>query len=277
MGPETPTLPVTVVIPVKNEERNLPKCLAQLSGFTRVVVVDSNSVDATRDIAGAYGAEVINFEWDGQFPKKRNWFLRNHAPSTPWVLFLDADEFLTSEFKRELAQVLPKTTHSGFWLSYHTFFMNHYLRHGDVFTKLALFRVGAGEYEKIDEDRWSNLDMEVHEHPILDGTTGRIRSAIHHRDFKGLSTYFNRHNEYSSWEAERCRAVRTSSKDSLTKLTRRQRAKYRLLNTWILGPLYFLYAYIFRLGFLDGRAGFSFALCKCMYFWQIKVKIDEMA
>ena len=189
MGVDVSAMPVTVVIPVTNEERNLSDCLAQLAGFSQIVVVDSNSVDATREIAQDQGAEVINFEWDGKFPKKRNCYLRNHTPSTPWVQFLDADEFISPEFKRELADVLPNTGHAGFWLTYHNQIMNRYLRHGDVFTKLALFRVGSGEYERISEDQWSKLDMEVHEHPILSGTTGRIHSPIRHRDFKELDAY----------------------------------------------------------------------------------------
>lgn len=271
------SLPVTVVVPVKNEERNLPECLSRLTGFTRVVVVDSGSVDATQEIARQYGAEVVDFKWNGKFPKKRNWYLRHYRIDTPWVLFVDADEFLTSEFKFELERVLPNTHHVGFWLSYHNYFMNRYLRHGDTFTKLALFRVGCGEYEQISEDQWSKLDMEVHEHPILNGTTGRIRNPIRHQDFKGLDAYFDRHNQYARWEAKRYFAVRNESDAPWSSLTGRQKAKYRLLDTWLLGPLYFLYCYIVRLGFLDGRAGFSFALCKCMYFWQIKLKIAESA
>ena len=275
MSSDKPVLPVTVVVPVKNEERNLPECLVHLSGFSRIVVVDSNSCDATREIAGSNGADVINFEWNGKFPKKRNWYLRNYPPKTPWVLFLDADEFVTPEFLGELAEVIPTTKHDGFWLTYHNYFMNRYLRHGDVFTKLALFRVGSGEYEMIDDKHWSKLDMEVHEHPILKGSTGRIRSPIRHQDFKGLGAYFDRHNQYSNWEAKRYGAVRHGAGATWQSLTVRQKVKYRLLNSWVLGPLYFLYSYLLRLGFLDGRAGFSFALCKCMYFWQIKMKINE--
>lgn len=152
-------LPVTVAIPVRNEERNLPSCLERLSRFERVVVIDSGSTDRTAEIARAHGADVVTFAWDGRFPKKRNWFLRHHAPTTPWVFFLDADEFVDDAFCNELASVLPSTTHAGFWIQYDTWFLGERLRHGDVNRKLALFRVGAGEYERIEEDRWSHLDM----------------------------------------------------------------------------------------------------------------------
>ena len=85
-------LPLTVVIAVKNEERNLPLCLERLSRFSKIVVIDSGSTDQTRVIAEKFGCEFISFKWDGHFPKKRNWFLLNHRVDQPWVFFLEADE-----------------------------------------------------------------------------------------------------------------------------------------------------------------------------------------
>ena len=96
-------LPVTVVVPVKNEEANLERCLRRLDRFAAVVVVDSNSTDRTRAIAAEHGASLINFDWDGKYPKKRNWFLLNHPPETAWVLFLDADELVDDAFADAVA------------------------------------------------------------------------------------------------------------------------------------------------------------------------------
>ena len=141
-------LPVTVCIPVRNEERNLPGCLNALGkDFAAIVVVDSGSTDRTQEIAAEAGAVVLDFVWDGKFPKKRNWALRNYAFKTPWVLFLDADEQVTPAFVKELRGALAATPHAGFWISLTNWFMGHPLNYGDVFHKLALFRVGAGEYE----------------------------------------------------------------------------------------------------------------------------------
>ena len=81
-------LPVTVVIPVKNEALNLPRCLGRLAEFEHIVVVDSGSSDTTCEIAERAGAEVLQFNWDGRFPKKRNGVLRNYTFKTEWVLFL---------------------------------------------------------------------------------------------------------------------------------------------------------------------------------------------
>src|ERR1700759_1258542 len=91
-GPTTDKVPVTVVIPAKNEAGNLPRCLDPLRWADEVVVIDSLSQAATKAIATAYGARVIDFAWNGQWPKKRNWALRNAELKHEWVLFGDADE-----------------------------------------------------------------------------------------------------------------------------------------------------------------------------------------
>ena len=116
-------IPVTVAIPARNEAGNLVACLPRLGAFARVAVIDSGSTDRSREIVSAAGAEWIEFRWDGRFPKKRNWFLRNHRISTPWVLFLDADELVDEAFCDELRRTLPSTSHSGFWLNYDNWFL----------------------------------------------------------------------------------------------------------------------------------------------------------
>lgn len=272
----TELLPITVVIPVKNEEKNLAGCLECLSGFAEIIVVDSESTDATGDIARKSGASVVSFRWNGQFPKKRNWFLRNFTVKTPWVLFIDADEYVSEVFKQELARVLPDTHHAGFWLSYQNHFLGKPLKHGDEFLKLALFRPEAGEYQFIDDKAWSSLDMEVHEHPVLNGSIGLIKSQIRHEDFKGLRAYIDRHNHYSSWEAQRYNSLLSGDKQEWSAFTQRQKIKYYLMDTWFLGPLFFLQGYLFKLGFLDGKEGFIYWLSKMIYFLQIKMKIEEL-
>jgi len=270
-------LPVTVCIPVRNEERNLPSCLDALGGdFAEVVVIDSGSSDHTREIAVEHGATVLDFHWEGQFPKKRNWALRTHDFKTAWVLFLDADERLTPEVVQELQDTLPSTDHSGFWISLTNWFMGRPLHHGDVFRKLALFRVGAGEYERFPEDFWSDLDMEVHEHPVLMGTTGEIVERLEHHDYRGLKHYISKHNEYSTWEANRYAWLQNAGTGEWEKLNDRQRFKYRHLDKWWLGWTYFAASYVLKRGFLDGVAGYRFAKMKKRYFEDIRLKIFEL-
>ncbi len=97
---------LTIVIPVKNEEKNLSMCLENIKAFGNVIVVDSGSTDRTLEIAAEFGREVVQFRWNGQFPKKRNWVLRNYEFKTPWVMFLDADERIISAFCEELVAFL---------------------------------------------------------------------------------------------------------------------------------------------------------------------------
>jgi len=274
---------ITVVIPVKNEAKNLPSCIEEASAIGPIVVVDSMSSDDTCDVAIAAGAEVLNFEWNGQFPKKRNWTLRNYVFRTEWILFLDADEFVSPEFIQELKAALSDTEHVGFWLNFSNHFMGQKLHGGDAFRKLALFRVGAGEYEKIDEDNWSHLDMEVHEHPVLEGSIGEIKAPIEHNDFRGLKHYIAKHNEYSSWEAMRYIRLTRSGGPSVKKLegvewdglTARQKKKYANLSKWWFAPAYFMVSYFVKKGFLDGAVGLHFSLLKAVYFYQIRLKIME--
>ncbi|MDP6601904.1 MAG: glycosyltransferase family 2 protein [Phycisphaerales bacterium] len=268
-------IPITVVVPVKNEAKNLPRCLEQLSRFAKVYVVDSGSDDGTPEVAKHHGAEVVQFRWNGQFPKKRNWFLDNHQLQTDWVLFLDADEIISDEFCDEVDAAARSNQHVGYWLTFHNWFMGKFLRHGDPFSKLAFFRPDAGRYERIDEDRWSHLDMEIHEHPVLDGTIGTIRSPIDHDDRRGLESYIGKHNEYSSWEAKRYLALGPRGSAAWSDLTPRQRSKYGKIERWWFPLAYYLVSLIAKRGFLDGRAGFAIARFKAQYFWHIRLKIKE--
>ena len=266
-------IPVSVIIPVKNEEKNLSKCLELLSDFSEVIVVDSDSTDRTLEIAKQFDCRVVNFEWDGHFPKKRNWALHNIALKNEWVLFLDADEFISETFKDELRIRILSPEFNGYWITYTNHFFGKTLKYGIKFKKLALFKKGSGEYEFIDEDSWSQLDMEVHEHVIIKGKAGYFKTPITHLDYKDLYHYISRHNEYSTWEAHRyLKLLNTPDK----KLTFKQKVKYRFIDTWCFGFLYFLLNYFIFLSFLDGRSGYIFSVYKMLYFFDIKVKITEL-
>lgn len=263
-------LDLTIVFPVRNEESILGAALKAVGkDFAReIVVIDSGSVDATAQVAEQHGARVLQFNWNGRFPKKRNWFLREHAPTTEWVMFVDADEWLTEEFKHEVRAALADSTHDGYWLNYTIYFGERPLKGGYPLRKLALFRVGSGEYERIDEDRWSHLDMEIHEHPILTGSTGKIRAMIDHRDMRGAEHWKRKHDEYALWEARRYLALQSDSA-AQSNWSLPQRIKYKLMGTPLLPPLYFLGCLTLLGGWRDGRRGVSWALIKASYFRMI--------
>lgn len=268
-------IPATVVVPVRNEERNLPLCLERLSRFQSVVVVDSNSSDATPEIARRFGASLIQFEWNGRFPKKRNWVLLNHAFETDWVLFLDADEVLDDRCCEEIDDAIRSDAHDGYWLNYSNYFLDRKLKHGLPQRKLALFRIGRGLYERIEEASWSNLDMEVHEHPVIDGRIGEIKAEIEHRDFRGLAKFLERHIQYAQWEARRTLLLEAGGQAKGGALTARQRYKYGNVERWWYPAAYFAYSYVLRLGFLDGPAGLAYAFYKSWYFRSIQLLLKE--
>ena len=263
---------VTILIPVKNEAANLPLCLDRIRQFDHVVVVDSGSTDETCRIAADYGREVVQFKWNGLFPKKRNWMLRNYSFKTPWVLFLDADERLSDKQVDELERVLPDTTHDALIMHLDNWFMGKILRHGDSPRKTNMLRLGTGEYERIDEQKWSQMDMEVNEHIIVRGTIGTLSCHLEHYDMRSLPSYFAKHNEYSSWEAHRF--VEFTKDNDFSQQTWRQKIKYRFIYTNKLGPLfYFFVSYFLKGGFLDGAPGFYFIMNRLFYFYQIQEKI----
>ena len=212
-------LPVSVLIPVKNDGDNLECCLEHLKEFDDIVVVDSMSEDRTGEICQKYGVQRVDFRWNGEYPKKRNWALINLNFRYDWILLLDADERMTLAFVLELKLALKAASHQAYWVSYQNFFMSRQIR-GDRFQKIALIRKGKALYERLDESRWSVLDMEVHEHPIVEGSIGKLKAPLDHFDFRGLEKYMEKHLQYASWEAHRFVAsdVSKSSKTLRQKL-----------------------------------------------------------
>jgi len=264
---------VSVIVSVKNEELNLSNCLEKLNAFSEVIVVDSNSTDKTPIIVNEFNFKLVNFNWNGKFPKKRNWVLENIPLKNNWVLFLDADEILTPQFIEEVSKKIKDKNNSGYWIFYNNFFMGKEQRFGLKMRKLSLFKKNSGRFEKIDEDMWSKLDMEIHEHPIIKGKVGYIKSTIIHNDFRGLDHFIHKHNQYSTWEAKRY--LKNYNFINI-KFTFRQNIKYFLIWAGVLPLTYFIVTYFFKLGFLDGKTGYYFARYKANYFFQIQTKIIQL-
>ncbi len=117
--------------------------------------------------------------------------------------------------------------------------------------------------------------MEVHEHPVLEGSVGEIAAPIDHRDFRGIAKFLERHVDYAKWEAARYAALHREGLDKAAHLTGRQAFKYRHLASWWYPAFYFCFAYLLRAGFLDGRAGLLYSFYKAWYFTTIRALIRE--
>ena len=151
MDQRSTRVPVSVVVPIKNEAENLPRCLASIAWADEIFVVDSQSTDGSPRIAEELGARVVQFEFNGTWPKKKNWALENLPFRNEWVFILDADEVLPAgaeaEFRAALAD--PGAT-AGFWINRRFMFMGRWLRHAYYPNwNLRLFRHSLGRYEKL--------------------------------------------------------------------------------------------------------------------------------
>jgi len=269
-------IPVSVVIITKNEEANIRTCLAELDRFAEVFVVDSNSSDATPAIAASMGARVVPFTWNGRYPKKKQWSLENLPFGHDWVLWVDADEQLSPEVVAEIATIMqegPKAT--GYFLRLDNSFLGKRLRHGIENFKLVMFDRRKSRWPDYDDlDLPTKMEIELHFQPIVEGPIAALRNRALHADFKDLHHFLDRLNRYSDWEA----VVRSKGYIATGESQFASRALLKRIFHHMPGkPLaVFLYSYVYKLGFLDGRAGFAFAASRFWYYWQIGMKMREL-
>lgn len=278
-------LPITVIIAARNEARNLPSCLESFRGAGEVYVIDSQSTDATAEIAQSYGARVEQFHYQGGWPKKRQWAMDSLALAYDWILLVDADEALTPELAAEIRNAIQDPSCDGYYIALRMFFLGRELRHsGASFYKLSLFRRGKGHFEcRLKDQDQSMADMEIHEHVVLDSEAKavKLRNPLLHRNVESLSHYIRKHDEYSNWDARVWMEGESNAKDLAPSLfgTQAQRRRWLRKKFFSLPAspvLFFLYKYIFSLGFLDGVPGLIYCGLQGVQFFHIKAKIYEL-
>lgn len=264
-------VPITIVIPIRNEEGNLQRCLESVVWAGEIIVIDSASTDGSLEIARHAKAKIVQFEFGGVWPKKKNWALRNVPFKHEWVFILDADEVLPPTAKDELRAIVSDPTHplDGYWINRRFMFMGRWMRYAYYPNwNLRLFRHRLGRYEKLTDEATGSGDNEVHEHIIVEGMTGRLKSEMDHYAFPSVEVFVEKHNRYSNWEAR----VATSAHplDSAGFLQNDEVGWRRKLRRWSLHlpfrpTLRFLYVYLFQKGFLDGREGYYFSRLHAFY------------
>lgn len=276
-------LPVSVIIPVRNEAHNLRRCLQALTDVGEVYVIDSQSTDDTVEIARSYGANVVQFHYAGGWPKKRQWAMNTLSLAYDWVLLLDADEVLTPELAKEIQRVIQDPAVNGYYIALQMYFLGRRLRHSDAsFWKMSLFRKGQGRYEcRLQDQDASMADMEVHEHVILDGPSRKLKHPLIHHNVESLSRYIQKHNEYSNWEARVWIEGDQSHVELKASFWGNQAQRRRWLRRCLLmlpgSPvLFFLFKYFVRLGILDGLPGLIYCVFQAVQFFHIKAKIYEL-
>jgi glycosyltransferase involved in cell wall biosynthesis len=271
---------ISVLVATKNEAQNLGHCLDALQGWAdEIIVVDSQSTDGSIELAQSYGAKVLQFHYEGGWPKKRQWTLDTHQWQNDWILLLDADEILGADVKDEIDRALSNPKFNGYWLRFQIVFLGRMLRYGDTeLWKLSLFRIGKGRYEKRLENQTTDMaDIEIHEHVCVAGAVNRIQSPIRHENINSLDRYIEKHNAYSNWEAKVFLEGTSEIKPSLlgSQSQRRRWLKQRLLMMPGFSVLVFLFTYVWKLGVLDGQSGLIYALFRSVQMFHIKAKICE--
>ena len=276
-------LPVSVIIPVRNEARNLPRCLQALKDIGEVLVIDSHSTDETVDVARSHGAQVVQFHYQGGWPKKRQWTMDTLPLAYDWILLLDADEVLTPELSQEIYSAIQNPAMDGYSILLRTWFLGRALRHGDVgLWKLSLFRRGKGRFEcRLKDQDASMADMEIHEHVVVDGATGKLRNPLLHHNVESLSRYIQKHDEYSNWEAGVLLGRRADDKELPPSLFGSQAQRRRWLKRKLFAVpgspvMLFLYRYLLRFGFLDGVPGLIYCGFQAVQMFHTKAKIYEL-
>ncbi len=277
------SIPISVIVPVRNEARNLPRCLESLRDAGEVYVIDSQSTDETADIARSFGCKVVQFHYRGGWPKKRQWAMDTLPLVHDWVFLMDADESLTPELAAEIQQAIQRRDMDGYEVGLRIVFLGRVLRHGGAgFYKLSLFRRGKGRFECRLKDQDSSMaDMEVHEHVIVQGRTGRLKHRLRHFNLESLSRSIAKHNEYSNWDARVWLEGESGTAELSPRLfgSQAQRRRWLRKKLFLLpgSPLlFFAYKYFLRLGFLDGVPGLIYCGLQGIQFFHIKAKIYQL-
>jgi glycosyltransferase involved in cell wall biosynthesis len=267
---------ISIIILTKNEARDLPGCLKSVAWSDDIVVYDSLSTDATNNIALQANARVVERQFDN-WASHQNWGLKNISFRNPWVFYIDADERLTPEASREL-QAIAAAPHSdtvAYRIQRRDFFQGRHLRHVQTSPwYIRFFRPEFVHYERL-----------VNPITVVDGPVGNLRGYLDHYPFsKGIGHWINRHNNYSTFEAQQIIDNRRTGepfslkaafleKDFNNRRFHQKELFYRLPGRPVLK---FVLLFLVKRGFLDGSPGFTYALLQSIYEIFIVLKVQEL-
>lgn len=276
------SLTVTVVILTKNEERHVARAIASVYAIADAVfVVDSGSADRTLLIAHEGGANILSNPWLN-YASQFNWALGQLPSDTEWVLRLDADEILSEDLRIEIETKLSGLSPSvvGVYVSRRMTFLGHPIRWGGLFPVrvLRLFRHGKGRCE----NRWMD------EHILVDGDTAAFAGEIVDDNLNSLTWWTEKHNTYASREVVDLLNLEYHfmAHETVANLRGGQQAGvkrwikekvYARLPGGVRAFIYFLYRYVVRLGFLDGKKGTAFHVLQGFWYrYLVDMKLHEV-
>lgn len=241
---------ISVVIITLNEAQALPKTLEAVAWADEVVIVDSGSTDNTLAIAQAQGCRVFTRKFDGYGPQKNFGIAQTQHN---WVLSIDADEVVSPELGAEIIRTLQNPKKHGYYVPISLVFLGKLLRFCGEYKMphLRLFNKNFGQYNA----------NQVHEGIVLNGTAGYLKNHALHQSYTSIHNYFEKFNHYTTRGATLL--SRNMKRSSIWPVVTRF-------------PLTFLKIYLLKFGFLDGYAGFVWALFSAMYPVVKYAKLREM-
>lgn len=275
-SPTSPSarFPVSVMILTKDEEINIHRCLSGLGFSDDIVVYDSFSTDKTLEIARTFAnVTVVQRKFDN-WAAHQNWGVTNIPFKHPWVLYVDADEVLDDTLRSEVMSVAdPASPTSAFRMRRKDIFMGRWLQHAQLYPTwfVRLFRPSKIRYERL-----------VNPVATVDGPIAELQGHITHYPFsKGTAQWFERHNSYSTFEAQELLKVVGGKRQPLSKLfgdpnDRRAVLKDIFFRLPFRPQIKFLYYMVWRRAFLDGKPGLAYARMQAIYEAMISIKAMEL-
>ncbi len=252
-------MPLSAVIITSNEKNNIERCLQSAAWADERIVVDAHSTDGTPATAEALGARVFSRSWPG-YGAQKNFGLRQARG--PWVLFIDADEEITPELRREIIEALRQPAVDFYWLKIITIFLGRPLRHlyGH---NLRLFRKNSGRWtnakvhEQVTDSRGRTVELKSRDSVVMS-------SHLLHHSHRTVSSYLQKMHHYTSLDAQQM--YRTGRHRS----GRPVGPSFAL--PWRLSLRQFIKLYFYRRGFLDAGAGLIWCVLSAYYEWEMSVK-----
>lgn len=263
----------SVLILTKDEEANIGACLDSVSWCDDVVVLDSHSMDRTREIASACGARVFQRAFD-DFGAQRNHALDNIDFRHAWVFHLDADERFNEALREECEQVIARDERSAYFVANRLIFLGTWIKRSSQYPyhQVRLVKLGEARFTKSGHGQREDAPQRG---------AGYLQTPYDHLNFsKGIADWVDRHNRYSTEEAAEAATLRNGpipladvfSADPLARKRALKRLHSRLPARWLFK---FLYLYVGKLGFLDGYPGLAYCTLNGFYDFLISLKIRE--
>ena len=265
---------VSILILTLNEELNLPKCLEVVKWCDDIVVFDSFSTDRTVDIAYAEGVRVIQRKFDN-WAAHQNWAVENILFKHEWVFYLDADERMTDELRDEVLSIArnEQTQKVAYYCGRKNFFMGRWIKHA----------MPPGMIMRFFQPKKVRFERLVNPTPVINGTHGYLKNHFLHYNFsKGFAEWFEKHNKYSGLEAlegmKLLKGTAPSGGSLFSKDAAHRRKALKDLSFQVpcRSFLKFLYLYVIKRGFLDGRPGFTYCVLQSIYEYMIALKMKEL-